>query len=92
LLELGYNMEIMEPTVKPYKKNLIFDYPSTARIKFKISNCYESDLYPAIYRIACKRLNFTVPKKFVIISDKYVYIPLDYYKIQLAKFYKSISN
>ncbi len=73
------------------KKHLYFDYPSTAKIRFKAANCYESPDYPYIYMICTKRLNFSVPKSMTMIGKKYVYIPLAYYRNVITEFYKKIS-
>lgn len=71
----------------PNKKHFFFDYASTAKIRFKISNCYESVDYPMIYLITTKRLNFHIPKCMTIKTAKYMYIPMDYYRIILTKYY-----
>lgn len=80
------------PTEKKYKKNLFFDYASGAKIRFLLSNCYENTDFPLLYLIRSKRLEFTVPKRMVIKTTTHVFIPLDYYRNVLDKFYHRINR
>lgn len=70
-------------------KNLHFDYPSGAKIRFKKGNCLQHDDYPLIYRIKTNKLDFVVPRKFVILSPDHVFIPLSYYQNILTQHYIS---
>jgi len=74
---------------KPHNpmKNLYFDYPSGSKIRFKKGNCLIHDDYPLIYRIKTKKLDFVIPRKMTLFSDKYVFIPLDYYRNVLTQHY-----
>lgn len=81
-----------QPAVKTYKKNLVFDYPATSKIRIKISNCFECVEYPLIYRIVTDKLDFLIPKEHTIVSTKYVYVPLFEYHNARRKYYFSVQN
>jgi hypothetical protein len=72
------------PEIKHH--NLWFDYKSNSRIRFKKENCFENEAYPRIYRITTERLDFTVPRRMTIFSDKHVFIPLAYYRQVLTNY------
>lgn len=74
------------------KKHLFFDYKSGSKIRFKATNCFENDNYPLIYRIRTEKLLFDVPRCMTLIGKQYVYIPLDYYRNVLTKYYLKINE
>lgn len=80
------------PSEKTYKKNLYFDYASGAKIRFLLANCYENTDFPLLYLIRTKKLEFTIPKKMLIKTKTHVFIPLDYYRGVLDKFYHRLSR
>ena len=68
-------------------QDLYFKYDSTARIKFKKSNVFKSDLMPDMYRIRTKKLDFIIPSKLVLIEDDNVFIPNTFYQRVLERLY-----
>lgn len=72
--------------------SLFFDYPDTSRIRIKRENCLQAPEWPCLYGIVTKKLSFTVPRAAVILTEKYVYIPLSVYRTQLIKYYSSIKS
>lgn len=69
---------------------LYFNYPSTAKIRFKLENVYGAEEWPAVYAIVTKRLTFLVPKKAMQITKNHAYIPLELYRDALNNYYKSL--
>ena len=68
-------------------QDLYFKYDSTARIKFKKSNVFKSDLMPDMYRIRTKKLDFIIPSKLVLIENDNVFIPNTFYQRVLERLY-----
>lgn len=73
-------------------KSLFFDYPDTARIRFKRENVWENPDLPHIYRIKTKKMDFIVPRAAVIVGVNYVYIPNSVYKEAYTKYVMQISR
>jgi hypothetical protein len=69
---------------------LFFNYSSTAKIRIKKANCYESPDYPCLYGIITKKLCFTIPRAAVIMTKAHVYIPNEIYRQELVKYYNQI--
>ena len=67
-------------------QDLYFKYDSTARIKFKKKNLFESELMPGIYRVKTEKLDFMIPSKLVIIEED-AFIPNTFYQRVLEKLY-----
>lgn len=68
-------------------QDLYFKYDSTARIKFKKKNLFESELMPGIYRVKTEKLDFMIPSKLVIIEEDNAFIPNTFYQRVLEKLY-----
>ena len=68
-------------------QDLYFIYDSTARIKFKKKNLFESELMPGIYRVKTEKLDFMIPSKLVIIEEDNAFIPNTFYQRVLEKLY-----
>lgn len=77
--------------MKSSTTRLFFNYGSTAKIRIKKSNCYENPQYPCLYRIITEKLDFTIPKKAVIFTEKHVYVPLEIYRQKLISYYSKIT-
>jgi hypothetical protein len=71
---------------------LFFNYPSTAKIRIKIQNCFISDDFPYMYGIITKKLAFMIPKVAAILTKTHVYIPNDIYKQELNKYYSKLKS
>lgn len=78
--------------MKSSTSSLFFNYSSISKIRIKKENCYIAPEYPCLYGIVTKKLSFTIPKVAVILSKKYVYIPLSVYRIALTNYYKNVKS
>lgn len=69
-------------------KDLYFDYSDTSKIRFKIENVLEND--KGMLWVRTEKLSFYIPRKICLVTERYVMVPLSFYRDVLNKFYQKI--
>lgn len=69
-------------------KQLFYDYPSTALIRFSVKNVFTNE--KGLFRFKTKQLDFVVPEKLCTRKNNNIYIPNSIYQMELLNYYKSI--